>query len=205
MNLLNITVLPEYQHCHVTNAALLDLTHVDTCFLSWLCLEMFLWVCEVLSTASANTVLYNKLTGKNTVLAFQPLEQTFFNWQLQNCGVFLHWSFANAVSSMFLHVWLNKSLNQTTAHACVFGTWQTSSWRVCLSLNSWIVGCVLLRLGWRECHLQGKGRWLHSHTMRWGWPSCSVLLSLRCPHEDAHSGVCVHEHIPVGDVPELSA
>lgn len=79
MNLLNITVLPEYQHCHVTNAALLDLTHVDTCFLSWLCLEMFLWVCEVLSTASANTVLYNKLTGKNTVLAFQPLEQTFFN------------------------------------------------------------------------------------------------------------------------------
>lgn len=44
MNLLNITVLPEYQHCHVTNAAPLDLTHVDTCFPLWLCLELFLWV-----------------------------------------------------------------------------------------------------------------------------------------------------------------
>lgn len=32
---------------------------------------------------------------------FQPLEQNFLNWQLQNCGVFLHWSFANAISSMF--------------------------------------------------------------------------------------------------------
>lgn len=50
MNLLNITVLPEYQHCHVTNAAPLDLTHVDT--LPMVALpEMLLWVCEVLSTA----------------------------------------------------------------------------------------------------------------------------------------------------------
>lgn len=32
---------------------------------------------------------------------FQPLEQNFLNWQLQNCGVFLHWPFANAISSMF--------------------------------------------------------------------------------------------------------
>lgn len=37
----------------------LDLAHVDRRFLSWLCLEMFLGVCEVLSTASANAVLYN--------------------------------------------------------------------------------------------------------------------------------------------------
>lgn len=48
MNLLNITVLPEYQHCHVTNAAPLDLTHVDTCFPSWLCSFGSVRFCQLL-------------------------------------------------------------------------------------------------------------------------------------------------------------
>ena len=52
---------------------------------------------------------------------FQPLEQNFLNWQLQNCGVFLHWSFANAISSMFcmydlINPWTikKKNKNKTT-------------------------------------------------------------------------------------------
>lgn len=84
MNLLNITVLPEYQHCHVTNAAPLDLTHVDTCFPSWLCLELFLWVCEVLSTASASAVVCN-LTHWQEHSVGLPTTRT--NFSIDSCRI----------------------------------------------------------------------------------------------------------------------
>ena len=74
---------------------------------------------------------------------FQPLEQNFLNWQLQNCGVFLHWSFANAISSMFcmydlINPWImigNTGLLESLGNHLLGYAF------VCLPVKPWVVGC----------------------------------------------------------------
>lgn len=82
---------------------------------------------------------------------FQPLEQNFLNWQLQNCGVFLHWSFANAISSMFcmydlINPWIIWSVILEFLRA-----WGTTVW-ICLP-HCKTLGC------WRQLcfHAGGQG------------------------------------------------
>ena len=103
---------------------------------------------------------------------FQPLEQSFLNWPLQTCGVFLHWSFANAISSYVLHVWLNKSLNHMTV-ILEFLRARTTSWGVCTFASPEILGAwkhlfpvQVFMLGDGERPLQGRS-WRVSRD-RWG-------------------------------------
>lgn len=127
---------------------------------------------------------------------FQPLEQNFLNWQLQNCGVFLHWSFANAISSMFcmydlINPWIIWLVILEFLRA-----WGTALWCLpaCLTVKPWVVGDgrVFMLGGQGVVPPRGEdGRASRQGVLRdlWFQSWCRPARLGWCPHGDAGGGV----------------
>lgn len=126
----NITIC-KIPHCNMTNAAKCSFCH-SMCSID--CVTVT-WVCEVLSLVLTFCTFQ---TGRNMMLNY-TLSTTKAKFKNKSCKIvkFLHWSFANAIGSMFcmydlINPWITSVVMFEFLSLCLLrDSVQTPGWQWC--------------------------------------------------------------------------